>query len=463
MIEENNELNSHKTQKIAEASTNKSFFIKEQNSNSSSNHINSNIKPFESQTKYMSNGRINESNTNPNAKTTIFPKKSHHRKRLKVNLTEDEEIYYYNLFESLDIKNKGKLDSKEAAAFMKKSNLSKDALKNIWLIASQKSINHIERDEFYVALRLIALAQNNLPYDVENIENNTPIPPLPTFKYKIKDSDRIKYKISENNKIQYKRLFDNSKDKETDETIIARKAITIWKSTNASDDFIRQIAAILTPLEQKGHFNLKEFQVATYLCYINDKYEIPNKLPLSLSHFLGRSDNNSNSNINNESSINNNNNNIDKNSYSMNNVNLSQCNNIECLSYINEAVRRAKELNIENEKIEQKIINAKNKIKNLLEEIDELQREKNTVKEKLNYICQGCSDLIDFINNNQNRNANNNNNTINVNNINTNNNNANVIDNKEQNNNNEQENYNEQQDNNIINGDEKKNQKILYL
>ena len=35
------------------------------------------------------------------------------------------------------------------------------------LIASQKSINYIEREEFYVALRLIALAQNNLPYDIE--------------------------------------------------------------------------------------------------------------------------------------------------------------------------------------------------------------------------------------------------------------------------------------------------------
>ena len=35
----------------------------------------------------------------------------HHKKRLKVNLTEEEEIYYYNLFESLDTKNIGKLDS----------------------------------------------------------------------------------------------------------------------------------------------------------------------------------------------------------------------------------------------------------------------------------------------------------------------------------------------------------------
>ena len=329
---------------------------------------------------------------------------------------------------------------------MKKSNLSKNILKNIWLIASHKSITHIDRDEFYIALRLIALAQNNLPYDIENIEKNYPIPPLPCFKYKIKESDRIIYKISENNKIQYKRLFDSNKDKETDEKIIARKAITIWKSTNASDDFIRQIAAILTPLEQKGHFNLKEFQVATYLCYINDKYEIPNKLPMSLYHFLGRGENNNsnnNNNINNEKNINTKNN--DESNNKMNMINLNKCSNEECLGYINEAVKRAKELNEENEKINHKILNAKIKINNLLEEINVLQKEKDTVSEKLNYICQGCSDLIDFINKNRNGISPNNNN-ININNQIDN---KQNIDNREQDNNKNEQNNNELKNNNV--------------
>ena len=71
-----------------------------------------------------------------------------------------------------------------------------------------------------MALRLIALTQNNLPYKVEIIEKKNPIPPLASFRYKIKDSDRIRYIISENNNNQYKRLFDSSKDKEIDDTII---------------------------------------------------------------------------------------------------------------------------------------------------------------------------------------------------------------------------------------------------
>ena len=51
--------------------------------------------------------------------------------------------------------------------YLKKSNLQKQVLKEIWLIAAQSSNTYILRDEFYVALRLIALAQNNMPFNAQ--------------------------------------------------------------------------------------------------------------------------------------------------------------------------------------------------------------------------------------------------------------------------------------------------------
>ena len=170
-MEENKDLDSNQISNSIEL--NKSNSIKESNTNSNpSEYLNNNINP--SQSQYIpipiKNGNLNNNNINLMQKSvTMIKKTSHHRKKLKVNLTEDEEIYFYNLFESLDNKNEGKLDSREAAEFMKKSGLSRNVLKTIWLIASQKSIKYIYRQEFYVALRLIALAQNNLPYDIEYI------------------------------------------------------------------------------------------------------------------------------------------------------------------------------------------------------------------------------------------------------------------------------------------------------
>ena len=281
---------------------------------------------------------------------TISSKKTHfhhhHRKKLSLNLSEEEEIYFYNLFESLDTNNLNKLDSVLASTFFKKSGLPKHVLKEIWLRVVKYSTSHITREEFYIILRLISLAQNNLPYNEESLNNNTsPISlPLPTFKYKIKMSNRIIYKLTENNKIAYKRLFDNSKDNKDDIDIIARKAINIWKSTNASDDFIRKIAAIVTPLEKKGHFNLKEFQVANFLFAISDKYEIPDKLPMSLFNYLGRGEKNENENMGNNDM-----NKLDK--KILDKKNLEECN-----EYIKNALKKAKELNNENDIINKKII-----------------------------------------------------------------------------------------------------------
>ena len=352
---------------------------------------------------------------------TISSKKTHvhhhHKKKLTVNFTEEEEIYFYNLFESLDTNNLNKLDSVLASTFFKKSGLPKHVLKEIWLMVVKYSTSHITREEFYIILRLISLAQNNLPYTEESINNNTaPIAlPLPTFKYKIKMNNRIIYKLTENNKIAYKRLFDNNKANKDDVDIVARKAITIWQSANVSDDSIRKISSIITPLEKKGHFNLKEFQVANYLFAISDKYEIPDKLPLSLFNYLGRGEKSEND-LSNKNEMNK----IDKKILDKNNLE-------ECNEYIRNALQKAKELNKENNIINEKIMESKNKIKNLIENIQNLEKEQDTIKEKLNFIYNGCSDLIDFLEKNKNNMTQDNKSkeNININNINNNHNNHN--------------------------------------
>ena len=102
------------------------------------------------------------------------PRVSSQKKRLYVRLTQEEKGHFSNLFQLVDNQNMGKLKAKDAANFMKKSGLSKEILKNIYLIASQSSKEFLERDEFYVALRLIALAQNNMPCDERAIILNRP-------------------------------------------------------------------------------------------------------------------------------------------------------------------------------------------------------------------------------------------------------------------------------------------------
>ena len=108
--------------------------------------------------------------------------------RLILKATQEEKGYFSSLYEMADNTMSGKLEGKVAANFLKKSGLSKGILKKIWLIAAQTNPSSIEKDEFYVALRLVALAQNNMEYSAESIRLNHPIPPLPKFDLKVDDT-----------------------------------------------------------------------------------------------------------------------------------------------------------------------------------------------------------------------------------------------------------------------------------
>ena len=123
--------------------------------------------------------------------------------RLILKMTQEEKGYFSSLYEMADSTMSGKLEGKIAANFLKKSGLPKEILKKIWLISAQTDPSFIEKDEFYVALRLVALAQNNLECSAESIRLNHPIPPLPKFDLKVDDTSSTfslpKTSISTNN------------------------------------------------------------------------------------------------------------------------------------------------------------------------------------------------------------------------------------------------------------------------
>ena len=304
------------------------------------------------------NNNFNLMNSNSNLGMTM----TFNKRKLHVQLTGEENMFYNKLYNTLDNNNQGIIMGKPAANFMKTSGLDKNILKKIWLIAAQNSNSQMDKEEFFVAMRLIALAQNNMPFSAENIERNNPIPPLPQFNINLNmnnnnnqnqnnfggrnnqdnfnnnqnnqnnfnnnNNQNSIFDISESEKINYKNIFDNQKEPNL-ERIKAHNAIIVWKDNNASDDAIRTVANIIKPLENKGFMNLKEFQVACHLINISKNIQLPQKLPLSLVNYLGRNNNMNNNNNNNfqnmrfnsNNNINNNNNNLSNNPGEFNRTN----------------------------------------------------------------------------------------------------------------------------------------------
>ena len=75
---------------------------------------------------------------------------------LRVKLQGKEHGYYSNMLSQAAPQDSSKVGGKEAVMFFKRSGLPVDKLKDIWKIAAKTSNEHLTKDEFYVALRLIA-------------------------------------------------------------------------------------------------------------------------------------------------------------------------------------------------------------------------------------------------------------------------------------------------------------------
>ena len=263
-----------------------------------------------------------------------------------IQLTKEEEIYYNNLFQLADKDKRGILIGKEGANFLKKSSLPKETLKKIWLISAQTNTHFLEKNEFFIALRLIALAQNNFPFSLNNIITNNPIPPFPLFNlnsnHTSTNPEEI-FKIEEKERKKYTLIF--NKHKEYEDKISFKKAYLMWKSINISDDIIKKILTIVKPIQEKNYFNLYEFQICVHFIYKSRNYEIPSTLPKCLETYLH------------------------SNSIKQNNINEERVEMQRLLENIETEMKRYHELNYQNDNLRTQINEIKNQIKVYREQI----------------------------------------------------------------------------------------------
>ncbi|XP_070191110.1 ralBP1-associated Eps domain-containing protein 1-like isoform X6 [Littorina saxatilis] len=103
-----------------------------------------------------------------------------------LKLGEIEKAYYAELFQTCDVEGTGKIPSLKASELFLASSLPQDALKQIWELCGAKRLGHFGRSQFYIALKLIAVAQNSLPLKLDTLNAGIEIP-LPKFSSKSSD------------------------------------------------------------------------------------------------------------------------------------------------------------------------------------------------------------------------------------------------------------------------------------
>lgn len=183
-------------------------------------------------------------------------------------------------------------------------------------MSAQTDPQFLERDEFYLALRLISLAQNNLEVSEESVKLNHPIPPLPKIDLKspnpassnLSSSVSLDQSISSNFSIQtnsnvpiaapekddftfseeddnkYTVLFNKNKD--LPDKISFHKINEMFVAAKIPSETLKKIFDIVQ-LSEPNFLNIYEFKVVFHLIYKSYVLkDVPVVLPNSLKYVL---------------------------------------------------------------------------------------------------------------------------------------------------------------------------------
>ncbi|KAK3585534.1 hypothetical protein CHS0354_022942 [Potamilus streckersoni] len=97
-----------------------------------------------------------------------------------LKLTDQEQTYYGELFQSCDVDGSGKVSGAKASELFKTSGLTQEILVQVTESCGAKRLGHFGRSQFYIALKLVAAAQCGLPISTDTLIAGVDVP-LPKF------------------------------------------------------------------------------------------------------------------------------------------------------------------------------------------------------------------------------------------------------------------------------------------
>lgn len=224
-----------------------------------------------------------------------------------LKLSPKEEGYYTLLYDFVVLKmpeapSKG-IPAGHAADFLKSSNLTIDDLKKIWRL-SCVAPDTMTRTEFFTALKLVALRQQNLSYSIDNLKKEVTLPEFTvgpkytpsTTAYEEKTSPKsltqsgskkvYNFSITESTASNIEAYIDNKCKTEKKGIINKREAQELFGAANLNDAQKAQLWT-LCDIEKKNYLNRPQFIVCLYfVSQVKQGTPLPTELPHKLIEFI---------------------------------------------------------------------------------------------------------------------------------------------------------------------------------
>ncbi|KAM6219565.1 epidermal growth factor receptor substrate 15 isoform 1-T1 [Rhynchocyon petersi] len=190
---------------------------------------------------------------------------------------------YEKYYRQVDTGNTGRVLASDAAAFLKKSGLPDLILGKIWDLADTDGKGILNKHEFFVALRLVACAQNGLDVSLSNL--NLAVPP-PRFHdtsstlHLSGTSAELPWAVKCEDKAKYDAVFDSLNP--VNGFLSGDKVKPVLLNSKLPVDILGRVWE-LSDIDHDGMLDRDEFAVAMFLVYCAlEKEPVPMTLPPAL-------------------------------------------------------------------------------------------------------------------------------------------------------------------------------------
>ncbi|XP_077082384.1 epidermal growth factor receptor substrate 15-like 1 isoform X2 [Siphateles boraxobius] len=191
---------------------------------------------------------------------------------------------YENFYRQVDPGNTGRVGPTEAALFLKKSGLPDITLGKIWDLADPDGKGFLDKQGFYVALRLVACAQSG--HDISLSSFSLPVPP-PKFKdhsspslSSVTSTNESHWAVRPEEKNKFDGIFESLAP--VNGLLSGEKVKPVLINSKLPVDVLGKVWD-LSDIDKDGHLDKDEFAVAMHLVYrALEKEPVPSVLPSSL-------------------------------------------------------------------------------------------------------------------------------------------------------------------------------------
>ncbi|XP_039099264.1 epidermal growth factor receptor substrate 15-like 1 isoform X3 [Hyaena hyaena] len=190
---------------------------------------------------------------------------------------------YESYYKQVDPAYTGRIGASEAALFLKKSGLSDIILGKIWDLADPEGKGFLDKQGFYVALRLVACAQSGHEVTLSNLSLNMPPPKFHDTSSPLMvtpPSAEAHWAVRVEEKAKFDGIFESLLP--VNGLLSGDKVKPVLMNSKLPLDVLGRVWD-LSDIDKDGHLDRDEFAVAMHLVYrALEKEPVPSVLPPSL-------------------------------------------------------------------------------------------------------------------------------------------------------------------------------------